>query len=94
MGSYCQERQGWVSFSNVRPDGYLRVSKTNRRILNKLIVLPLPDQVLDVQLNKAANLGWDLYHMDLKTAFLAHDETRDIICEIPKECGIPSTHRR
>ena len=30
--------------------------------------------------------------MDLKTAFLqgeAYDETRDIICEIPKECGYP-----
>ena len=41
---------------------------------------------------QAANLGWDLYHMDLKTAFLqgeAYDETRDIICEIPKECGYP-----
>ena len=41
---------------------------------------------------QAANLAWDLYHMDLKTAFLqgeAYDETRDIICEIPKECGYP-----
>ena len=41
---------------------------------------------------QAAYLGWDLYHMDLKTAFLqgeAYDETRDIICEIPKECGYP-----
>ena len=41
---------------------------------------------------QAANFGWDLYHMDLKTAFLqgeAHDETRDIICEIPQECGYP-----
>ena len=41
---------------------------------------------------QAANLGWDLYHMDLKTAFLqgeAYDETSDIICEIPKECGYP-----
>ena len=41
---------------------------------------------------QAANLGWDLYHMDLKTAFLqgeAYDETRDIICEIPEECGYP-----
>ena len=41
---------------------------------------------------QAANLGWDIYHMDLKTAFLqgeAYDETRDIICEIPKECGYP-----
>ena len=31
----------------------------------------------------AANRSWDLYHMDLKTAFLqgeAYDETRDIIC--------------
>jgi len=41
---------------------------------------------------QAANLGWNLYHMDLKTAFLqgeAYDETRDIICEIPAECGYP-----
>ena len=41
----------------------------------------------------AANKGWDLYHMDLKTAFLqgeAYDESRDIICQIPPECGYPS----
>ena len=40
----------------------------------------------------AANKGWDLYHMDLKTAFLqgeAYDESRDIICQIPPECGYP-----
>ena len=40
----------------------------------------------------AANCQWDLYHMDLKTAFLqgeAYDETRDIICQIPSECGYP-----
>jgi hypothetical protein len=40
----------------------------------------------------AANNQWDLYHMDLKTAFLqgvAYDSTRDIICELPKESGHP-----
>ena len=40
----------------------------------------------------AANCQWDLYHMDLKTAFLqgeAYDETRDIICQIPAERGYP-----
>ena len=40
----------------------------------------------------AANYSWDLYHMDLKTAFLqgeAYDETRDIICQIPPEYGYP-----
>ena len=40
----------------------------------------------------AANCHWDLYHMDLKTAFLqgeAYDETRDIMCQIPSECGYP-----
>ena len=41
---------------------------------------------------QAANLGWGLFHMGLKTAFLqgdAYDETRDIICKIPQECGYP-----
>ena len=40
----------------------------------------------------AANKRWDLYHMDLKTAFLqgeAYDTTRDVICQIPKEAGHP-----
>ena len=40
----------------------------------------------------AANYGWDLYHMDLKTAFLqgeAYDETSDIIFQILPE----SIHR-
>ena len=40
----------------------------------------------------AANCGWDLFHMDPKTAFLqgeADDESRDIICQIPPEYGYP-----
>ena len=40
----------------------------------------------------AANNLWDLYHIDLKTAFLqgeAYDESRDIICELPKESNLP-----
>ena len=40
----------------------------------------------------AANNNWDLFHMDLKTAFLqgeAYDETRDIICQIPPEYRYP-----
>ena len=40
----------------------------------------------------AANKRWDLYHMDLKTAFLqgeAYDTSRDVICQIPKEAGHP-----
>ena len=44
----------------------------------------------------AANCQWDLYHMDLKTAFLqgeAYDETRDIICQIPVRMRISTTHR-
>eukprot|EP00435_Cladocopium_sp_Y103_P063413 s690_g25.t1 len=41
----------------------------------------------------AANAQWDLYHMDLQTAFLqgeAYDETRDIICQIPPEYVYPA----
>ena len=40
----------------------------------------------------AANHHWSFYHMDLKTAFLqgeSYDETRDLICQIPKEAGHP-----
>ena len=40
----------------------------------------------------AANYSWDLYHMELKTAFLqgeAYDEARDIISQIPPEYGYP-----
>ena len=41
----------------------------------------------------AANRNLQLYHIDLKTAFLqgeAYDETRDIICQLPPESGHPS----
>ncbi len=40
----------------------------------------------------AASNNLDLYHMDLKTAFLqgeSYDSTRNIICQIPKEAGHP-----
>ena len=40
----------------------------------------------------AASNNLDLYHMDLKTAFLQgeeYDESRNVLCEIPKEAGHP-----
>ena len=40
----------------------------------------------------ASNKGWNIFHMDLKTAFLqgeAYDQSRDIICQIPPEMGYP-----
>ena len=45
-----------------------------------------------LQCQIAANNDWDLTHIDLKTAFLqgeAYDETRDVICQLPKEAGHP-----
>ena len=75
---------------HVRPDGYSRLQERSH---NNLIVQQLPDRSgCRCATQQAANLGWDLYHMDLKTTFLqgeAYDETRDINCEIPKECGYP-----
>ena len=41
---------------------------------------------------QAANKHWNLFHLDLKTAFLqgeAYDSSRDIICQIPPEMGYP-----
>ena len=40
----------------------------------------------------ASNEKWDLFHMDLKTAFLQgqkYDNTRSIICQLPPECDHP-----
>ena len=40
----------------------------------------------------AANTGWNIFQMDLKTAFLqgeAYDQNRDIICQIPPQMGYP-----
>ena len=40
----------------------------------------------------ASNKSWNLFHMDLKTAFLQgqkYDNTRNIICALPKEAGHP-----
>ena len=40
----------------------------------------------------ASHKGWNIFHMDLKTAFLqgeAYDQSRDIICQIPPEMGYP-----
>ena len=44
-----------------------------------------------LQLQSATNNDWDLYHIDLKTAFLqgeAYDmANREIICQLPPEAG-------
>ena len=40
----------------------------------------------------ASNKGWNIFHIDLKTAFLqgeAYDQSRDIFCQIPPQMGYP-----
>ena len=45
-----------------------------------------------MQCQLAANHNWDIYHIDLKTAFLqgeSFDQHRDVVCQIPPEAGYP-----
>ena len=91
-GFLLSRKTRMVSFSNVRHDGYLKVFKINKKDSQQTDSPAASRSGFRCATQQAANLGWDLYHMDLKTAFLqgeAYDETRDIICEIPKECGYP-----
>ena len=40
----------------------------------------------------AASRSWDLFHIDLKTAFLQrqfYDVNRDVVCQLPPEAGHP-----
>ena len=40
----------------------------------------------------AASKGWDLFHIDLKTAILqgqSFDVNRDVVCQLPPEAGHP-----
>ena len=40
----------------------------------------------------AASKSWDLFHIDLKTAFLqgqSYDVNRDVLCQLPPEAGHP-----
>ena len=40
----------------------------------------------------AASKGWDLLHIDLKTAFLrghSYDVNRDVVCQLLPEAGHP-----
>ena len=40
----------------------------------------------------AASQGWNLLHVDLKTAFLQRqsgDVNRDVVCQLPPEAGHP-----
>ena len=40
----------------------------------------------------AASKSWDLFHIDLKTAFLlgqSYDLNRDVVCQLPPEAGHP-----
>ena len=41
----------------------------------------------------AANKGWDLFHIDLKSAFVqgeSYDVSRTVICQLPPEAGYPA----
>ena len=47
---------------------------------------------LRLQCQAAASFGWDLTHVDLKTAFLQGDSygaQRDVVCQLPPEAGMP-----
>ena len=40
----------------------------------------------------AASKGWDLFHVDVKSAFLqrqSYDVNRDVVCQLPSEAGHP-----
>ena len=40
----------------------------------------------------AVTKGWDLFHVDLKTAFLqgqSYDVNRDVVCQLPPGAGHP-----
>ena len=40
----------------------------------------------------AASKGWDLFHIDLRAAFLqgqSRDVNRDVVCQLPPEAGHP-----
>ena len=40
----------------------------------------------------AASKSWNIFHIDLKTAFLQgqpHDVSRDVVCQLPPEAGHP-----
>ena len=40
----------------------------------------------------AASKSWDLFHIDLKTAFLqgqSYDVNDDVVCQLPPEAGHP-----
>ena len=41
----------------------------------------------------AASRSWDIFHIDLKTAFRqgqSHDVTRDVVRQLPPETGHPT----
>ena len=40
----------------------------------------------------AETRNWDIFHVDLKTAFLegeSYDSSTDVICQLPPEAGYP-----
>ena len=40
----------------------------------------------------AASKSWNVFHIDLKTAFLqgqSYGVTRDVVCQLPQEAGHP-----
>ena len=58
-----------ASSSEQRPDGHWEVPKTNRKNTHRLIHL-LPQPRFRMRCQMAASQGWNLLHVDLKTAFL------------------------
>ena len=83
QGNFLRAQARWVlrGFQDKQKDYLQTVSLASTR----------PGFQLSCQM--AASNGCDLFHIDLKTAFLlgqSYDVNRDVVCQLPPEAGHPS----
>ena len=70
--------------SGPRPDGYWEVSRTSRRITQQTDSPASTRPGFRMSCQMATSKGWDLFHIDLKIAFLqgqSHDVNREVVCQ-------------
>ena len=66
MGAHHQDGQTRSTSLRQRQDGYWEVSKTNRRNINRQILLLPQDPGLQMSCQMAASKSWNIFHIDLQ----------------------------
>ena len=93
MGSYCKTRDKYGKLVKSKARWVLKGFQDKQKLYQQIDSPTFTSPGFRTTCQLAANKGCDLFHLDLKTAFLqgeSYDVSRNVICQLPPEAGYPA----